>query len=99
MLLDSDPLSPRQNPSLKKIMKIPRSMMGVKGVTLGGVLYMTGLYNMVGIWGDICYSGGWYDGYHISKDEIYQWTGDDWEEVGKVKMARPGLSMLSPPSE
>ena len=27
------------------------------------------------------------DGYNYS-DEIFQWTGDDWEEVGKMKMAR-----------
>ena len=39
-----------------------------------------------GIGGNIQYSGGHdYDGYH---DEIFQWTGDDWEEVGKMKMVR-----------
>ena len=38
-----------------------------------------------GIGGNIQYSGG-YDGY--GHDEIFQWTGDDWEEVGKMKMAR-----------
>ena len=38
-----------------------------------------------GIGGNIQYSGG-YDG--GSRDEIFQWTGDDWEEVGKMKMAR-----------
>ena len=38
-----------------------------------------------GIGGNIQYSGGYDGGYH---DEIFQWTGDDWEEVGKMKMAR-----------
>ena len=52
-----------------------------------------------GIGGNIQYSGG-YDGgsyggsdddnYH---DEIFQWTGDDWEEVGKMKMARAGQAV------
>jgi len=45
---------------------LPRKMTGLRGVTLGGVLYMTG--------GDT--------------DKIYQWTGQDWEEVGKMKKAR-----------
>jgi len=49
---------------------LPRSMTGIRGVTLGGVLYMTGGYD-----------GDFYDG-------IYQWTGTDWEEVGKMKEAR-----------
>ena len=39
-----------------------------------------------GIGGNIQYSGG-YDG-DGNTDEIYQWTGEDWEEVGKMKMAR-----------
>jgi len=51
---------------------LPRSMAGIRGVTLGGVLYMT---------------GGRYDNKH-NVDVIYQWTGDDWEKVGKMKMAR-----------
>merc|ERR1719320_1618963 len=40
---------------------LPRSMIGVRGVTLGGVLYMT---------------GGADDGYNYY-DDIYQWTGAD----------------------
>ena len=39
-----------------------------------------------GIVGYIKYSGG-DDGYNFH-DEILQWTGDDWVEVGKMKMAR-----------
>ena len=39
-----------------------------------------------GIGGNIQYSGG-YDGDNY-RDEIFQWTGDSWEEVGKMKMAR-----------
>jgi len=49
---------------------LPRSMGSMRGVTLGGVLYMTG-----GAGGDFY-------------DDIYQWTGAAWEEVGKMKMAR-----------
>ena len=40
-----------------------------------------------GIGGNIQYSGG-YDSNSDNRDEILQWTGDDWEEVGKMKMAR-----------
>ena len=40
-----------------------------------------------GIGGNIQYSGGHDSDYHY-RDEIFQWTGDDWEEVGKMKMAR-----------
>ena len=40
-----------------------------------------------GIGGNIQYSGG-YDSNMDYRDEILQWTGDDWEEVGKMKMAR-----------
>ena len=40
-----------------------------------------------GIGGNIQYSGG-YDSDNDYRDEILQWTGDDWEEVGKMKMAR-----------
>ena len=39
-----------------------------------------------GIGNNIQYSGG-KEGYNY-RDEIFQWTGDDWEEVGKMKMAR-----------
>ena len=42
---------------------------------------------MGGIGGNIQYSGG-YDSNSDNRDEILQWTGDDWEEVGKMKMAR-----------
>ena len=40
-----------------------------------------------GIGGNIQYSGGSARGGN-NYDEIFQWTGDDWEEVGKMKMAR-----------
>ena len=35
--------------------------------------------------GNIFYAGG-FDG--AGRDEIYQWTGEDWEEVGRMKIAR-----------
>merc|ERR1719153_1845604 len=50
---------------------LPRKITKLKGVTLGGVLYMT---------------GGSVDG-HKKRDEIYQWTGQDWKKVGKMKKA------------
>jgi hypothetical protein len=50
---------------------LPRKMYGIRGVTLGNILYMT----------------GGYDGDNI-RDEILKWTGQDWEEVGKMKEAR-----------
>ena len=48
---------------------------------------MTGEYNIVG-WGtdNILASGG-YDGDN-RRDEVYQWTGEDWVEVAKMKKAR-----------
>ena len=40
-----------------------------------------------GIGGNISYSGGRdYDGHYY--DDIFHWTGDDWVEVGKMKLAR-----------
>ena len=36
---------------------------------------------------NICYSGG-QDEFRQNYGEIYQWTGDDWEEVGRMKVAR-----------
>jgi len=59
----------------KNVNNLPRKISGVRGVTLGGVLYMMGGYDT----SDSSY-----------RDEIYQWTGQDWEEVGKMKKARGG---------
>jgi len=50
---------------------LPRKLSYLRGVTLGGVLYMTGGHD-----GD------------NKRDEILQWTGLGWEEVGKMKEAR-----------
>ena len=40
--------------------------------------------------GNISYSGGddRHNGHGQYYDDIYKWTGADWEEVGKMKMAR-----------
>jgi len=51
---------------------LPRRMIGVRGVTLGGELYMTGGRDTNGDY----------------RDEILQWSGSAWVEVGKMKMAR-----------
>ena len=39
----------------------------------------------VGVGDNIYYSGGYGGDFY---DDIYQWTGAAWEEVGKMKMAR-----------
>ena len=51
---------------------------------------MTGQYDMVGgIGGNIQYSGGAYgDGPYDFTEEILKWTGEDWEQVGKMKKGR-----------
>merc|ERR1712013_176029 len=45
---------------------LPRGMAGVRGVTLGGVLYMTGGRDR-------------HNGHGQYYDDIYKWTGADWE--------------------
>jgi len=52
--------------------KLPRDMYGMKGVTVGGVLYMIGGFS---------FSGG-------IRNEVYSWTEDTWLEVGKMKQQR-----------
>ena len=60
----------------------------MSSVTFGNIIYLTGEYNIVG-WGtdNILASGGWDDSGN-SRDEVYQWTGEDWVEVAKMKKAR-----------
>ena len=36
----------------------------------------------------ICGSGGRPDYYADPRDEIFRWSGDDWVEVGKMRVAR-----------
>ena len=66
---------------------LPRKLSLVSSVTLGNTIYLTGEYNIVG-WGtdNILASGG-LDGVN-DRDEVYQWTGEDWVEVAKMKKAR-----------
>ena len=61
---------------------------------MGNIIYLTGEYNIVG-WGtdNILASGGQDDRYNSFdkyRDEVYQWTGEDWVEVAKMKKARAG---------
>ena len=67
---------------------LPRKMSGVSSVTLGNIIYLTGEYNIVG-WGtdNILDSGGQDDNFN-DRDEVLQWTGEDWVEVAKMKKAR-----------
>jgi len=57
---------------------LPKKMYGLRGVTLGGVLYMTG--------GNREVEGA--SGFHEFSSSIYKWTGQNWERVGKMKNAR-----------
>ena len=65
---------------------LPRTLYGMKGVTLGGVLYITGIAYVWKVYADIWLSGG-SDG-NGARDEVYSWTGESWVEVGKMKMSR-----------
>jgi len=63
---------PSDSPGWLLASPLPRKMYLMKGVTVSGVLYMTG--------GE--------DGDHTNRDEILAWSGEDWVEVGKMRMAR-----------
>ena len=67
---------------------LPRKLYDVRSVTLGNIIYLTGKYNIVG-WGtdNILASGGNGDS-DSTRDEVYQWTGEDWVNVAKMKKAR-----------
>ena len=60
----------------------------VRIATFGNIIYLPGEYNKVG-WGtdNILASGGEDDSRNY-RDEVYQWTGEDWVEVAKMKKAR-----------
>ena len=68
---------------------LPRKMSGMSSVTLGNIIYLTGEYNIVG-WGtdNILVSGGYDGDNERDRDEVLQWTGEDWVEVAKMKKAR-----------
>jgi len=69
--LSSAEMLTRTSSAWVMVNNLPRKIDGVRGVTLGGTLYMTG--------------GS--DGSYF-RDEIYKWTGQHWEEVGKMKKTR-----------
>jgi len=70
--LSSTEMLTRTSSAWVMVNSLPRKMQAMTGGTLGNILYMT----------------GGYDGNNRYRDEIYQWTGQDWEEVGKMKKAR-----------
>merc|ERR1719481_659163 len=51
---------------------LPRKMSAVRSVTLSNIIYLT----------------GGRDDSDNRRDEVYQWTGEDWVEVAKMKKAR-----------
>ena len=56
---------------------------------MGNIVYLTGEYNIEG-WGkdNILASGGYDGDGDNDRDEVLQWTGEDWVEVAKMKKAR-----------
>ena len=71
---------------------LPRAVYGVKGVTLGNTLYMSGrsYYYCIMYTGIIiCITGG-YDEDDNERDEILAWSDEkkEWDEVGKMKEGR-----------
>jgi len=69
---DSTEILPPDSSSWVWAAKLPRRMYGMKGVSLGGVLYMTGGFG---------FSSN-------SRDEVYSWTEESWVEVAKLKEPR-----------
>jgi len=70
--LSSTEVLTRTSSAWVMVNNLPRKMRGVRGVTLGNTLYMT---------------GGKDDGDNY-RAEIFKWTGQHWVEVGKMKKAR-----------
>ena len=71
---------------------LPRAVYGVRGVTLGNTLYMSGgsYYYCIMYSGIIiCITGG-EDEDAKNRDEILAWSDErkEWEEVGKMKEGR-----------
>ena len=69
---------------------LPRAVRGVRGVTMGGRLYMTGkqCWAVCKILIILCFAGGYGGGSY--RAEIMVWLDDEqeWEETGKMKMGR-----------
>jgi len=70
--VDSTEILPPDSSSWVWAAKLPRQMYGMKGVTLGGVLYMTGGFGFSS----------------SSRDEVYSWTEESWVEVANLKVPR-----------
>ena len=69
---------------------LPRAVNAVRGVTVGGNLFMTGKSCALFPWLTIfCVTGGQEEGYN-NRGEIHVWVDEEqeWEGVGKMKMAR-----------
>ena len=68
---------------------LPRTVWGLRGVTVAGRLYMTGklCWAVCNILIVFCFAGGT-DGPY--RDEIMAWLDDEqeWVETGKMKIAR-----------
>jgi len=70
-LISSTEILTRFSSAWVVVRSLPRKIFGLKGVTLGGKLYLLGGGDEI-----------------IMRDEIYQWTGHEWIEVGKMKKGR-----------
>ena len=71
---------------------LPRAVYGVRGVTVGGRLYMTGKQccEVTNIRKVLCSAGGYDGDEEDDRAEILVWLDDEqeWEETGKMKMSR-----------
>ena len=68
---------------------LPRKISGMRGLSMAGVLYMTGQHctRKVGeVQANICVAGG--SDNNSERDEVIAWIEEDWVEVGKMSMPR-----------
>jgi len=70
--ISSTELLPSPSSAWVMASSLPRALYGMKGVTVAGVLYITGGFG---------FSSN-------TRNEVYSWTDDEWLEVGKMKEAR-----------
>ena len=78
---------------------LPRAVDGLRGATLGNIVYLTGgsyycciMYSVI----IICITGG-YDKNGNDRSEILAWSEErkEWEEVGKMKVGRYGHAITT----
>ena len=67
---------------------LPRELYGMRGITLGNTVFLTGERTVLGLVIIIWCSGGW-DGSHYRKEVLaWQGEGEEWVEVGMIESGR-----------